>query len=974
MHDREINKMKKISWLFLFLLGSQLSAQIRSGAVFLKMPPGSRQQSMGNSATALLDDHHAVFANPGSGGFLREWHWSASYTKWIADVYNASFLLGKNFTTPWSSRTLCNLGVLYQGVGEFDSAEQTAVRASANDLVLALNIGQPLSFLTNNLSIGADVKYLASKLANYDANALVFDSGLLYRTPRFKLSNKVNSVFPYGIISLGVSMVNMGQPLTFINQETPLPREFRAGVGFYAGRHNGLQMQVTADYHSRKDEGSHMGFGAELSWDERFAIHGGYDASNDLLEKYSFGFSIRLDEQNSPVGVLPGRNNALRMDFASMNEREFFHHTYRGTVSHIPVGPERFEFLTPPVDTKVYSDSVMLSCTPSRDPDLFDDVRYMIFMDQDSAKLAQKIDLLTLSPVQYLSRPDTDVLLTARGLTAPRTAATQLGGGDYYWAVAAYDSDHHIRMANIGKRKIAHFKVPYPDLIAENVEFEYHPWITQDEYQGKLRATISNMGEHWAKQVIYTVYDSLITPAPGQPANYATVVLKTDRLPVMLPGESHFISIDWNTPVLGKHAIIVKIGCERPLKELNSNNNLFSKAFYTIPKGVFAAKDTLQIITAITRSFALPIITEVCFDTLSAKVKEEYLLKKVVEPPLDILSERLVKHRNIQIRLQGFIDPNSGETDLKLADLRAQAVRDSMISKGVAAEQIILLPGETQARRYVPANAEDARWVFEERRYVKITTDTTNVPVLFEPLNYVDVENLASPAIFNSEIKHTLKFEKGLLYVQVETAQDSILLEAAGKTLVQGPLVWDMPVQDYFKKSPWINQPTQYVVQLTDSLQRVFSTYPRTFLPIGKAELREHTVAFPLKFNKTDPLYSFYWSNILESIEEILTDPAKRFRFYGHACAIGNDRYNLNLSDGRANSFHDSFLDYIKDNYPDVYQRIVNRTDSAKGYGENKPLGVLRSTGETVLIGENNLPTGRKLNRRIEINFYTKDK
>jgi outer membrane protein OmpA-like peptidoglycan-associated protein len=972
MHDREINKMKKQVWLFLFLLGTQLSAQIRSGAVFLKMPPGSRQQSMGNSATALLDDQHAVFANPGSGGFLREWYWSASYTKWIAGVYNASLLAGKNFGTPWSSRTLFNLGLLYQGVGDFDSAE--LIKVGASDLVLALNIGQPLTFLTSNLSLGANVKYLASKLASYDANTLVFDSGLLYRTPRFKLGNQASSLFPYGLVSIGVSMVNMGSALTFISQETPLPREFRAGLAFYAGRHNGLQVQVSADYHSRKDEGSHMGFGAELSWDERFAIHGGYDASNDLLEKYSFGFSIRLDDQNSPVGVLPGRNNALRLDFASMNEREFFHHTYRGTVSHIPIGPERCKFLTPPVDTKVYSDSVMLSCTLSREPDLFDDVRYLFFMDQDSVKLAQKIDLLTLSPTQYLQNPDTDVLMTVKDLTEPRTPATRLSGGDYYWAAAAYDTDHHIRMAAIGKRTIAHFKVPFPDLIAEDVEFEYHPWITQDEYQGKLRARISNMGEHWAKHVIYTIYDSLITPAPGQSANHAAAVIKTDRLPVMLPGESRFINIDWNTPALGKHAIIVKIDSELPLKESNKNNNVFSKAFYTVPKGVFAAKDTLQIITAITRSFALPIITEVCFDTLSTRVKEEYLLKKVVEPPLDILSDRLVKHRNIQIRLQGFIDPNSGETDLHLADLRAQAVRDSMISKGVAADQITLLPGETQARRYVPANPQDARWVFEERRYVKITTDTTNVPILFEPLNYVDVENLASPALFTSDLHHTLKFKKGLLYLQVEGAQDSVLLESAGQTQLQGSVVWDMPVHDYFKKSPWINQPTQYIVQLTDSLQRTFSTYPRTFLPIGKAELREHTVAFPLKFNKTDPLYSFYWANILESIEEILTDPAKRFRFYGHACAIGNDRYNLNLSDTRANSFHDSFLHYIKESYPEVYQRIVNRTDSAKGYGEEKPLGVIRSTGETVLIGENNLPTGRKLNRRIEINFYTKDK
>jgi len=157
-------------------------------------------------------------------------------------------------------------------------------------------------------------------------------------------------------------------------------------------------------------------------------------------------------------------------------------------------------------------------------------------------------------------------------------------------------------------------------------------------------------------------------------------------------------------------------------------------------------------------------------------------------------------------------------------------------------------------------------------------------------------------------------------------------------------------------------------------LDRVFKSYPRPFLPIGKADLREHTVAFPLQFNKADPLYSFYWANILESIEEILSDPQKRFRFNGHACAIGKAPYNLNLSRTRAISFHDSFLDYIEKNYPDMYKRIMKRTDPAQGYGESMPLGVIRSDGEKVVIGENNLPTGRKLNRRIEINFYTIDK
>jgi outer membrane protein OmpA-like peptidoglycan-associated protein len=936
------------------------------------MLPGSRQQSMGNSATALIDESHAVFANPASGGLLREWYWSASYCKWIADVYNASLIAGKSLATPWSNRTLISAGVLYQGVGEFDSSDRTASPVSANDMVLALNLGQPLTFLTQNLSIGVDVKYLASKLAQYDANTWVFDTGALYRTPRFKLSKNANGLFPYGILSAGVSVTNMGEPLTFIRQATPLPKEVRAGLAFYAGRHNGLQLQLAADYHDRRDEGSHMAFGAELAWNNRFAINAGFDNSNDLLDKYSLGFSIGLDDQSSILGDrIPGHNNAMRMDLASMNEREFFHLTYRGTASHYPIGPEAFEFATPYLGSIVYSDSVMLSCRLSRDPDLYDDLHYMILMDQDSVKLANKIAHLQQNASEFMQATHNDLMLSRQELGTPVTQARRLTGGDYYWAAVAYDQDHHLRFAKKKDHIIASFYVPYPDLVAEEITFTYDPWITQDDYHGKLRIRFANQGEHWAKNVQWTITDSLASPLAGNPPTQGTVILKSDRLPVLLPGEERIVELDWNTNQLGRHLLRLDIQ-STPSQENRRDNNHLQKFLYTIPKGRFFTADTAQVITAVTRSFAIPIITEVCFDTNGTRVKDEYLLKKVIEPPLDIISRRMVQHRDIKIHLQGFIDPNSGETELELANRRSQAVRDTLIHKGVRPEQIEILPGIQLARRYIPANPQDARWVFEERRYVKITTDSTYVPTLFAPLNYVDVENTEATVLFDSQIRSAVAVDEGIVRLHVEAARDSFPADVSRQTLLQGVTTWSMPVHDYFKVNPWLNQPTQYAIQLKDSLGRTFKTHPKTFLPTGKAQLGEHTVAFPLQFNKSDPLYSFYWANILESIEELLTEPSRRFRFLGHACAIGAAPYNLRLSDKRAKSFHDGFLDYMKEHYPEGYQLVLTHTDEAKGYGESKPLGVIRSNSETIIIGDNNLPTGRKLNRRIEIYFYIK--
>ncbi len=188
-----------------------VEGQIRSGAAFLQVIPGARQQGLAGSLTGAIDDLYAVYANPGAAGFLREWQWSATYTKWFADIYSASLFYGHRVRMPWSSQTRFGLGVAYQGMPEFDSTRRDKAAASASDLLVAASIGQPFKLWGKNLALGANVKYFRSELAQYDATAWVFDTGLLYRSSRFRFFNTGNGLFDYGIISAGVAMTQLGQ-------------------------------------------------------------------------------------------------------------------------------------------------------------------------------------------------------------------------------------------------------------------------------------------------------------------------------------------------------------------------------------------------------------------------------------------------------------------------------------------------------------------------------------------------------------------------------------------------------------------------------------------------------------------------------------------------------------------------------------------------------------------------------------------
>ena len=61
---------------------------------------------------------------------------------------------------------------------------------------------------------------------------------------------------------------------------------------------------------------------------------------------------------------------------------------------------------------------------------------------------------------------------------------------------------------------------------------------------------------------------------------------------------------------------------------------------------------------------------------------------------------------------------------------------------------------------------------------------------------------------------------------------------------------------------------------------------------------------------------------------------------------------------------------FLKKNNPEVYKQIVTRLNRPKGFGENEPLAIKFSGAEKLIIGDNMNPIGRKLNRRIEVEFY----
>lgn len=461
-----------ISLILLFcLMGESAIAQVRSGASFLNILPGARQQGLSGNVAALLDETYALYGNPGATGFLREHQWSVTYTRWITDIYNLSLNYGRAIRTPWSRHTRFAFGLNYQGVKEFDSSRGATPPASANDVLLLLSIGNPLSKISKNLSVGANIKYLKTNLDQYSASAAIFDVGALLRTNRFRFLPGNGGLFNHGIFSIGVGVTQMGNPMKFISTSTPLPRTFRGGIAFYTGTHSGLQLQISGDYRHIRDEIGSFGLGTEISWRRRIALRSGYNFNDRMLSKFSFGLSLRLDDVQSSINhSLTGRNNAVGFDFVALDNNDFFSNAYRTTITHLSIGPEKFLFATKPHEEYTTKDSITLAWELTKDPDLFDDVHFGYIVVRDSLKLYDFVNRVENHDVDFFEGSDNALQFKILEGQVSKTASyasdelPPLPSGDYYWAVWAYDKDRHVRFAVNDEHKIRHFRVVAPEV------------------------------------------------------------------------------------------------------------------------------------------------------------------------------------------------------------------------------------------------------------------------------------------------------------------------------------------------------------------------------------------------------------------------------------------------------------------------------------------------------------------------------
>ena len=952
----------------LLTLPQLVSAQNNSGAAFLNVLPGSRQQGMGNATTAMIDDMHAIYANPAATAYLREWQWSASYTKWIADVYNASFLYGQHLSLPGLPSMRMMLGAAYQGIPLFDSTDREAAAASANDIIFSVGLGHPFRLFHQRFAFGTNIKYYQNSLAQYQAQAFMFDAGLLYRTEKFDLLSPVGSYFEESIFSAGLSISHVGKNLDYSIASTPLPRAVRAGLTLNTGTHHGPQLIFSANYLKTKNARGVVSVGSELAWRKFISLRGGYAFHSDMLSRFSFGFSMRLQHlKNFVSSFIPRSNNAFEFHSSFMQSNDLFPHTYRGSINRIPVGPEKYAFIEPVFNAKIESRDVILRWEESHDPDLYDSISYRLAMSTDSLKMAQFAEkiLIRPEPLQQIGHMP-DILLTD-SLAGSSYHMKDLKAGTYYWLVVASDKDDHRRLAEKKGAFISRFDVVPGWIEITSINFEPDPWITTDDYQGTINITIANKSKLSTADLNLVLTDSSLVGTSDISSHFEPVIVAG-----LEGGESREIKIDWRQKSAGAFAVAARIiNTDSDEHAAQSIYSYRREIFHTIPKGGISADDSATTFISSNYIYDLPFITEVYFKPNSAVVGHEYKDKWFFEPILKKLGKRLKAQPDAKISLQGVIDPNTGENDLELAQMRSREVKKALIEEGATEEQIQILRGQKLTRRQAPSKAEDATWIFDERRYVKIRSDIQSQRLLFDPVSHADKEYAPLPTTFYVDISSPVQIKTSqMTYKNMKRSIKSENPMPVNEKTLFGSIGWQMPFNERDSISIWVNKNIDYSLSIVDTLGRTFKTRPQQLYLRSHMDAHEQRLAWPLKFAKAEPIYDFYWQKLYEFINSMLQDKSLHLKFVGHACAIGSASYNQKLSEQRATAFKDRFLSYVRSNHPHAAQNIINRLDKSVGMGEKTPLFAKHDFCNLNHECTNDTPLERKMNRRIEIVFY----
>lgn len=265
-----------------------------TGAQFLELGVSARAMGMAEAFTAVSDDISAVYYNPAGLTALWGRESMATYIQMPSGI-NYGFAA---FGIPLESVggvlgfAMYGLSTGWMPVRTYENGEMvgTGQEFQANDYAISASYGR---YLTDRFSIGVTLKYIGEFYFNESASGWAVDVGTSYDTG-------------YRGFKIAMIISNFGPDLKMINDEYPLPINFRFGgsINLIEGAEHTVMMAAEGGHPS--DNLEKYNVGVEYVYHDMFSLRSGHRFNYDI-DGFTAGGGIRV-----PFG----EESELRVDYA----------------------------------------------------------------------------------------------------------------------------------------------------------------------------------------------------------------------------------------------------------------------------------------------------------------------------------------------------------------------------------------------------------------------------------------------------------------------------------------------------------------------------------------------------------------------------------------------------------------------------------------------------------------------------------
>ena len=297
----------------------------------LKFNVGPRAIGMGGAFTALSDDITALYWNPSGTASITSNEAFFNHTSLYADIRHDFAAFATNLSDLGTVGLFVSvLSMDEMQVRTIENPEGTGEFFDYNTLVLGLNYSR---FLTENFTIGFNLKYISENLWHMNATGLAVDIGTLYKIP---VLNELR--IAASISNFGTKMQLSGRDATvtylagagnenIINSNIELdkfdlPLLFRFGLSADVIKESDSRLTLGLDAIHPNDHTEYVNTGLEYAWNEIIFVRAGY---NSLFEKDSekgltlgFGINYRV------IDLVKVKLDYAYQDFGRLKDVHYF--------------------------------------------------------------------------------------------------------------------------------------------------------------------------------------------------------------------------------------------------------------------------------------------------------------------------------------------------------------------------------------------------------------------------------------------------------------------------------------------------------------------------------------------------------------------------------------------------------------------------------------------------------------------------